>query len=71
MTHLTGAIVHTVDPSGKQVYAFVDMLQWPHDSNLTLDILEELLLRFCTTNQTHLTEVLYLQMDNCYWENNK
>ena len=33
-THLTGAIVH-----GHSSYAYLDYLQWPHDPNLTCNIL--------------------------------
>ena len=33
-THLTGVIIH-----GHGAYAFLDFLQWPHDPNLTCNIL--------------------------------
>ena len=45
-THLTGAIVHTKSPHGKLVYAFVDILQWPHDSNLTATVIYTVLIDF-------------------------
>ena len=67
-THITGVIVHTGDGYGKKVYAFVDTLQWPHDSNLTINVLEEVLARLHTKSGI-LPEVLYLQMDNCFREN--
>ena len=68
-THLTGAIIHTGNyQHGKQVYAFVDTLQWPHDSNLAINVLEEVLSRL-ETKHGHLPEVLYIQMDNCFREN--
>ena len=35
-THLTGALVHTKSEKGKIVFAFFDLLQWGHDSNLTI-----------------------------------
>jgi hypothetical protein len=65
-THITGAIVHTASPHGRKVYAYVDYLQWPHDSNLTINILEDILSKWSGST---LPEVLYLQLDNCYREN--
>ena len=44
-THLSGAIVHTQSPSGKLFYAFYDILQWPHESNLVLQVLSHILHR--------------------------
>jgi len=36
-THITGLILHTKAPvGGKLAYSFVDLIQFPHDSNLTL-----------------------------------
>ena len=32
-THVTGILLHTKAPCGKLAYAFVDLLQYPHDSN--------------------------------------
>jgi hypothetical protein len=61
-THITGAIVHTASPHGRKVYAYVDYLQWPHDSNLTINILEDILSKWSGST---LPEVLYLQLDNC------
>ena len=58
-THVTGAIVH-----GKRSFAFIDVHLWPHDSNLTINILLQLLLQL-----KELPPVLYLQLDNCYREN--
>ena len=64
-THLTGVLVHTRTEKGKKPYAFYDLLQYPHDANLTLSILVH------TLNQLGpcLPPVLFLQMDNCYREN--
>ena len=64
-THLTGALVHTQSPYGKHIYAFYDIMQWPHDSNMTIQILSHLLY----DNQHKLPAILYLQLDNCAREN--
>ncbi|XP_066926716.1 uncharacterized protein [Clytia hemisphaerica] len=57
-THLTGALDH-----GQKPFCKLDLFQWPHDSNLTLNILVLILSR-----RTSLPDTLYLQMDNCYRE---
>ena len=58
-THLTGVLNH-----GREVFAFIDIFQWPHGSNLTINVLLRTLVRLqCIPN------VLYLQTDNCYREN--
>lgn len=64
-THLSGAIIHTRSPHGKIIYAFYDIMQWPHDSNLILQVLNHILHDF----KTKLPDTLYLQLDNCYREN--
>jgi hypothetical protein len=56
---VTGAILH-----GRRSFAFVDVHLWPHDSNLTINIIVHVLL-----NLQQLPPVLYLQLDNCYREN--
>jgi len=66
-THVTGVIVHTKAAYAKIVYCFVDLLQYPHDSNLTLTVIINILVDFAKIN--HLPEVLYLQMDNTCREN--
>lgn len=58
-THVTGAILH-----GRRSFAFIDVHLWPHDSNLTINIILHVLL-----DQKNLPPVLYLQLDNCYREN--
>lgn len=66
-THLTGVIVH-----GHGAYAYTDLLQWPHDPNLTISILMEVLLRRMLEiikNGYSLPTKLYIQMDNCVREN--
>lgn len=66
-THVTGAILHTKASHGKLVYCFVDLVQYPHDSNLTLTVIVNVLVDFAKTNK--FPEVLYLQMDNTCREN--
>ena len=38
-THVSDVLVHTKAPFGKQAYSFVDLLQWPHDSNMTMSFI--------------------------------
>ena len=59
-THVTGAIVH-----GQGTYAFFDNFEWPHSSNLTINVL----LSVLQIHKDSLPPVLYLQLDNCGWEN--
>ena len=58
-THVTAAIVH-----GQGTYAYIDVHSWPHDSNLTINVLLDIL-----TKQDFLPPVLYLQLDNTAREN--
>lgn len=60
-------LVHTQAPSGKLAYAFVDLLQYPHNSNLTVSIIIKVLTDFVIDRP--LPKVLYLQMDNTAREN--
>ena len=57
--HLTAILDH-----GKATLAYLDMFQWPHDSNYTINTLLSTLER-----REKLPDVLYLQMDNCWREN--
>ena len=67
-THVTGVIIHTKAPTGgKLVYSYLDLVQFPHDSNLTLTVIVNSLVHFVKTNP--LPKVLYLQMDNTVREN--
>lgn len=59
-----GSLVHTQSPKGKKSLVFIDLYQWPHDSNLTGNIL----LRLLEKNRP-LPPTLYLQLDNCFREN--
>ena len=45
----------------------MDLVQYPHDSNLTLTVIINVLTDFARSNP--LPEVLYLQMDNTSREN--
>ena len=58
-THITGALTH-----GREGYAFVDLHEWPHDSNLTIHVLMNVLEK-----QEYLPEVLFVQLDNTAREN--
>ncbi|KAL5468782.1 hypothetical protein EMCRGX_G029899 [Ephydatia muelleri] len=64
-SHITGVLIHTDSSWGKQVLAFVDLYQYPHDSNLTINIL----IRTLNELEKPLPPVLYLQLDNCFREN--
>lgn len=66
-THITGALLHTKSPHGKFAFAFIDLLQWPHDSNLTLTVLVNILLEYSKDHS--LPEKLHLQLDNTSREN--
>ena len=68
-THVTGAIVHTKAPCGKIQYCFVDLLQYPHDSNLNITIIVSVLNDLVKSKKEEFPEVLYLQMDNTSKEN--
>lgn len=68
-THITGAIVHTKAPFGKIQYCFVDLLQFPHDSNLNITIILNVLTDLVKSKKEDFPEVLYLQMDNACREN--
>ena len=62
-----GVIIH-----GHVSYAYTDLLQWPHDPNLTINILTRVLLRRfleLINSNSHLPKKLYLQLDNCMREN--
>ncbi len=64
-THFTGVIVH-----GKGSSGYLDFLQYPHDPNLTINVLLRILVeRFRELGPVGLPERLYVQMDNCAREN--
>ena len=47
---------------------FLDLMQYPHDSNLVIEVIMRV-LREIKEKDSILPEVLYLQLDNCYKEN--
>ena len=49
-THLTGCIVH-----GHQSYVFLDFMQWPHDPNLTIQVL-------CQVISIHFIVIMYINI---------
>ena len=59
-THLMGVLVHTRAPRGKLTYVFCDLLQWPYDGNLVVEVLLRVLGKFGNT----IPHTLYLQLDN-------
>ena len=59
-THLTGAICH----GDGLVYTYLDLFLWPHDCNIVINIILDILSR-----QRHIPPVLYLQLDNTAREN--
>ena len=59
--HLTAILDH-----GQIPIEVVDLMQWPHDSNLSFTI--NTLLTALERRQ-HLPDTFYLQMDNCWREN--
>ena len=66
-THVTGAIIHD-----NGCYTYCDILQWPHDPNLTINIFLHLLLRQFkefSNKGLPLPKTLYIQLDNCMREN--
>ena len=66
-THVTGCLLHTQCPQGKLAYAFLDLLQWPHDSNLTVTTIMNILVE--ADKIRTLPETLNLQLDNTAREN--
>ena len=67
-SHVVGAIVHSgLSNHGKEIFACLDLFEWPHDPNLIANALICVLDKF---NRLHgLAPVLYLQLDNCVREN--
>ncbi|KXJ07141.1 hypothetical protein AC249_AIPGENE5999 [Exaiptasia diaphana] len=61
-SHVTGAISH----GHRRVFSFVDLLQWKHDTNFTLNVLLRIFQSL--TKDNRLPPYLLLQMDNCYRE---
>ena len=67
-THLVGAIIHSGQAqNGKEIFGSFDYYQFPHDSNLTMTVLLDVLVYWA--DEYDLPPVLYLQFDNCVREN--
>ena len=64
-THITGAISH----GHERRMTFIDIMEYPHDSNLSINILLKVLHQCAKLNKNFLPPVLYLQADNCCREN--
>ncbi|XP_053378700.1 uncharacterized protein LOC128548244 [Mercenaria mercenaria] len=63
-THITGVLSH-----GHNLFMnYVDLLEYPHDPNLTINILLKSLLKIVKTKGS-LPPILFLQADNCRREN--
>ncbi len=58
-THLTGILNH-----GRETIGYFNLHQWPHDSNLTINVWLRALVRM-----DKMPDRLFLQMDNHWWEN--
>ena len=68
LSHAIGALIHTRAERGKKAHVYLDLLQYPHDSNLTANILLDILTNHCAS-EGHIPNILYLQLDNCFREN--
>ena len=67
-TYLVRVIIHTAQSAnGKEVFGSFHFYQFPHDSNLTMTVLLDVLVQWA--EMYLLPAVLYLQMDNCVREN--
>ena len=65
-THITGVIVH-----GYGSTSYVDYLQWPHDPNMTINVLLRVLVEYLPklASRGSLPRKLAVQIDNCVREN--
>ena len=64
-THITEAFSH----GHNQEMTFTDFLQYPHDSNLSINIIIKILHSLARSNGNKLPQIFYLQADNCFREN--
>ncbi|XP_074662021.1 uncharacterized protein LOC141914665 [Tubulanus polymorphus] len=62
-THVTGVICHAM----QRRYCYLDVLQYPHDSNMVMNVLLKTLWKESVNG--HLPPILYLQADNTCREN--
>ncbi|XP_070553722.1 uncharacterized protein [Ptychodera flava] len=63
--HATGSLIHTNVPEGKLAVMRLDIHNFPHDSNMTINNIMWNLV----DNIDRLSRQLHLQLDNCYREN--
>ncbi|XP_052218113.1 uncharacterized protein LOC127835717 [Dreissena polymorpha] len=64
-THVTGVLSH----GHGSFHAYVDIGEYPHDPNLTINIILKELLRQAKESNNFLPPILYIQADNCWREN--
>ncbi|XP_052260757.1 uncharacterized protein LOC127864907 [Dreissena polymorpha] len=64
-THVTGVLSH----GHGGFHAYVDINEYPHDPNLTINIILKELLRQAKANNNFLPPNLFIQADNCWREN--
>lgn len=62
-THITGSLVHDYGGLGH-----IDLLQWPHDSNLMLTVLLDAIIRRLQ-QRSYFPCKLFIQLDNTCREN--
>ncbi|XP_053381351.1 uncharacterized protein LOC123565970 [Mercenaria mercenaria] len=64
-THITGVINH----GHGGFHTYVDVNEYPHDPNLTINIILKTLKRTAQMHENTLPPVCYIQADNCAREN--
>ncbi|XP_061193023.1 uncharacterized protein LOC133201246 [Saccostrea echinata] len=64
-THISGVIAH----GQNEFFTFLDIGQYPHDSNLTINIILQILFKIKDIMGGKLPPTFYLQADNCWREN--
>ena len=68
--HMVGCIFHSVfGEHGKDIYYGFDLFEWPHDPNLTVNIMCLGMFHMWVRKGHSLPPVWYLRMDNCVREN--
>uniref|UniRef100_A0A1X7UA55 DUF7869 domain-containing protein n=1 Tax=Amphimedon queenslandica TaxID=400682 RepID=A0A1X7UA55_AMPQE len=68
-SHLTGCLVDTCTENGKMVYAFLNIMEYPHDLNLVIQVIIIENSKKVSEKESRLPEVLYLQFNNCFKKN--
>ena len=68
-TYILGCLIHTgLKEHGKARRVFLDLNQYPHDSNMTINALSLILLEL-VEQHGRLPDNLYIKMDNTSREN--